>query len=156
MDIVDSAAVRGAQRESAKAEMKRWLLEYVIQTVGSQVDHAEELGMGPDGFRRMFARALRGYTTKSAETDQIADSTFALLETKWKDRYPGISPERFLDTYEAPIELTEDEIESAYEVEIQSSEAYMRTHWEGSARTRKGRLEELGIKPEAPLGMRRG
>ena len=135
-----------------KVRIKTWLESYIRATLGEDIMLAEAVAMGQTEFRRVFVKAMGGlFQNNLATCDSLANSTFRFFEAKWRERSPLHSPAQFIDTYAPPSEATQDEIDRAFVVDIGSSDAYMRKHWEGSQRHRTGRIEELGMKQGVPL-----
>jgi hypothetical protein len=130
-----------------KREVKRLMLD----AIGDQLFHAEIVAAGRFHFRAAFSKQMGpAFNKHRAPCDELSDTVYRFLEVQWKQRYPDISAEMFLDHVEIKKGPTPEEIEDAWEVEIGSSEDAMRMNWEGSARTRKGKDLGERYKPLLP------
>ena len=124
----------------AKAALREHLRSVVmLQILGNPILHAEVVAGGPHDFRYAMSRELGPFFAKHrAPCDELANIVFRFFQVQWRQRHPGVSPERFLDAVEIPSPPTPAEIDAAWEVDIGSSELAMRKFYEGSARVRKG------------------
>ena len=140
-------------RADVAADVKANMHQYLTDTVHDQLDHAEALAGGEFLFRDVFLKCLGPYFgNHRGQCDHLANVTFDILKRIWRDRYPDISPQRFLDTVHVPAPLSDkefqEEVDNAWELEIAGSDDAMRRHYDGSARTRKGK--DLGGKQVRP------
>lgn len=120
---------------------------------GDDVINAEVVAAGEFHFRKVFREGMGfAFVGNLAECDALADAVyrFAREQWRWKRKHKpdisGLEAKAYLDALEQHSGPTQREIDESWEVDIHSSESAMRDHWEGSARHRKGRLEELGSK----------
>ena len=117
----------------------------MVGVVGDAILHAEVVGAGAFKFRWAFAKDMGpSFRNNRANCDHLADIVFRFFEVQWRQRHPGVTPAMFLNGVQPVTPPTEAEIDDAWEIEIASDEASMKKHYEGSARTRKGK--DLGGK----------
>lgn len=153
MLIVPAHTVR-PQPVNLGAQLARWVQEYVISVRSEDIALAEELAQGQTLFRHVFVKAMGPLFQKSrAECDELANKTFNMFQDFWKRRQPLMTPAEYVSAYAPPSDMTQVEIDDDYEVEIASSAEYMAKYWDGTCRTRKGRLDQLGRK-RRPEGMK--
>lgn len=132
-------ASRWQLEQMARAEIRTIVKTILDVCLSDQLAHAELIAAGPYAFRVDFVREVlpAGFHGKSVEVEALARVIFQFLHRTWYDRYP-YAPGTFLDQVQMQSAPTEQEIEDAWELEIGSSDAAMRTLYEGSGRTRKG------------------
>ena len=124
-----------------KAEVKQLLLDATTPT--DRVFHAEIVAAGAFTWRRAFVQQFGAhYEGNRAQADHLADVCYTFISKKWAEMYPDISAGAFLDAVHIASPLSEKEqereINDAWELEIGGTEDGMKSHYEGSARTRKG------------------
>ena len=131
---------------------------FVYAVAGDQPFHARLLADGYYAFYPQFRIALAAALAHRPENvanrldqDQMSKRSFAALERMWKNMHAPVTVAQFLDFQVAEQGISEAEIDRSWEIEIGSSEEAMRRYWEGSSRTRRGRLDELGTKPGTRL-----
>ena len=139
----------GISRAAIAAEVRTNIKQLLVDAVHDKVGHAEAVAAGRFTFRDVFNTHMGSYFGKDrSNCDHLADTVFQFIERQWSMKYPGLTPREFLDAVHVPSPLSEQEqqreIEDAWELEIMSDETSMRKHYEGSARTRKGK--DLGAK----------
>lgn len=136
---------------------------FMVEVVGKPPEHASKLADGWDHFRLEFPRALKqaiGFHAVDQAVDiaQVTRETYRELEHWWQVRHPNYSPQAALlfglehawavqNAPPAPFEEIDD-----FEVVSQSNEENHNAIFEGSRRERKGRWEDLGIRPNAFTG----
>lgn len=138
----------------AQIELRNAVEIFHRTIVANPVTHAELCAAGWGVFLPTFTTALVDALNNVEEpilnridTRELASGCFLLLTESWKRLHPVSSPREFLNLHiPATSGPTQEQIDSAWEVEVADSESSMRDNWEGSARTRKGKIEELGMK----------
>ena len=132
-------------------EVELRLKAFIFEIAGNKEVHAEMIVRGFVPFKPMFVAALRGAMSffpdpilTRVDGEQLAHVAFQMMERIWMRLYHPETPVMFMLEYSPVAPPTEAELNNKWEVEIASEESYMRRYWEGSARTRKGNLEDLG------------
>ena len=159
--MVNVLAKPATPKEQLVEVLTMALRTYHLGVTGDPLLHAETLAMGILAFKPRFVEVVNGQlrgigvaVQKLADVDEMAKQAFLGLENSWNKHYPTLTPKQFLDTYEPPPpELNADDVDD-WEFEIGSSEDYMQRHWDGSRRTRKGKLRDLGVRQDRPLKLR--
>ena len=124
----------------AAADLKRAIRKMMVTVLMDRILHAEIVAAGVFRFRTEFVRDLGPAWGKArGPADELANHLFSFFRVQWAEKYPAEPPQWFLDKVRLLSPPTEAEIDDAWEVEIGSSDAAMRSMYEGSARTRKGR-----------------
>ncbi len=155
---------------NARLEMARAIdngfRNYLTESVSNPLLHAELCALNPYEFKLRFKGVFRKSVQDqfgivlletAADLDEAAVVARRWVDLKWAKRHPGVTPSQYIDAYCPPTPPTDDELNEHWEYEVASDERYMRKHHEGSARTRKGSLEELGIRnPALTDVLRRG
>ena len=137
-------------RARAASDVKAAVRSLLREGLSDQMLHAEIVAAGRTRFREVFARDLGPVFGKHrGPCDDLAEVVYQFFVGQWRERSPTISAALWLDRVVVRSPPTEQEIEDAWEVEIASSDAAMRTLYEGSARTRKG--GDLGAKRTKPV-----
>ena len=123
---------------------------FVVEITRDPDTHAECLLAGRFAFKPKFLEVLKAYLGASPpnvlgtlDKHQLVEQVFQHLINLWDRLHPQVTPRAYIEA-DRPSEPTAAEIENAWEVEIGSSDAYMRRYWHGSARTRTGSLDDLG------------
>lgn len=141
-----SAPISGLHAD-VSAMLKRSIRTLMVNVLEDRVLHAECVAAGEFKFREVFVKDLgAAFGNDRAGCDELANVVFRFFREQWRDRYPTITPAVFLDNVEIVRPPSEEEIEAAWEIDIGSSDSAMQQMYEGSARTRKGRLETMGLK----------
>ena len=139
--------------QDLRAALLLALRDYALETTTDEVKHAQQLVMGILNYKANFVKLLRTQFSQQGvpveridDIDQIAHRTYIWLELSWGRQHLVETPRQYLDRYQ-PLDPgpSNEEIEKSWEIDIGSSDDYMRKQWDGSARHRKGTLEELGI-----------
>ena len=148
--------------------------EFCLNYRASPVLLASELASGIDTFKRVFPVSLAKHAGAwgrsfgidmsshairvAVDVDQLTLKVWEELGRIWRQDHPEYSPSTFLDfggaemwekaTAPPPtiMDLDDIEIESGHEERIHNQ------LFEGSARYRKGRIHELGIRPNHLTG----
>lgn len=128
------------RKASLKAEVMandRELLNYLLS---DPIAHARAVAGGPFAWRILYGRQMGVFYGKNrGYVDELANMHYRFLEHQWRTRHPEwTTPGQFLDSINIPSPPTEEEIDDAWELEIMSDERFLRKHYEGSARKRKG------------------
>ena len=141
----------GGLRGEVRDHVKRSVRSLLVDILGDQLLHAEIAAAGAFRFPQVFAKDMAAFFRGNAIfCDQLADVVHAFACGQWRTRYPDLTPGQFLDRVRIVAPPTQQEIDEAWTVDIGSSEQAMRQYWDGSARTRTGRMEELGIRTTTP------
>lgn len=137
--------------------------EFLNECIGSPTIHAHRLADGADHFRLNFPRALGlvvGVHNLAQHVDvyQVVRETWDQMERMWKGEWEGVTPREWIDQGGPAIEAAMHErppsIHEVDDVEIESAapdDVHLQM-FEGTARSRKGKLTELGIRPNAMTG----
>ena len=132
---------------------------FVVEICATPESHAELLSNGPRPFKPLFVEGLKAVLqdhpepiTSLCDPEQLALSCFRRLEAMWVKLHPEVSPRGYLDLYIPPTNITESDLKNmVLEVEIASRDDYMAKVWEGSARVRRGKIDELGMREDATV-----
>jgi hypothetical protein len=134
-----STPLQGMQGELA-SQIKLAIRQLMVEAVTDQLLHAEVVAAGPFEFRRVFNKDMGAmFGNSRGECDNLADLVYRFCEVQWRQKYLEYTATQFLNNVRIKTGPTAQEIEDAWEVEIGSSDVAMRTFYEGSCRTRKGR-----------------
>ena len=137
--------------------------EFLVNICATPPNHATMLADGWNTFRLAFPVALiracgSRPISQAVDVDQLCHRAWAELGRLWVVEHAGFSPETALrfgledawaaKTAPAPAlsEVDDIELDDSYPDEIHDQ------IFEGSSRERKGRWDELGIKPNAATG----
>ena len=127
-------------RQALAIKVKLEVRHLMVEILGDRILHAEAVATGPFAWRAAFVKDMGSYFgNQRAPCDTLADLVYQFFVGTWRHRYPEMSPQQFLNAVNPISPPTPAEIEDAWEVEIGSSDAAMRSMYEGSARHRKGR-----------------
>lgn len=138
------------------------LKAFTVELAGNADVHAKMILDGPAAFKPIFYEAIQLALTgasdenmlRKVDKEELAIGSFKCLEKMWAQVHPFQTPaQRLEDERPSSDDPSPEEIDQAWEVEIGGSEAYMRRHWTGSARTRTGNLETLGQKRDPRHGI---
>lgn len=145
-DVRDQRPLYGIAADMS-ALLKRSIRKLMIDVLEDDILHAECVAAGEFKFREVFVRDLGAVFGKNrGDCDHLANVVYRFFRESWKDRHPEITPTAFLDHVSPIAPPTESEIEAAWQLDIASSDGAMSQMYEGTARQRKGRLEEMGLK----------
>ena len=142
----------------AAAILRVSIKAFVVEITGDPDTHAECLLAGRFAFKPKFLEVLKAYlgtapasVLGAVDKHELVEQVFQHLISMWARMHPFVQPKTYLEAAR-PSEPTQDEIDNAWEVEIGSSDAYMRRYWDGSSRTRTGHLDDLGAKRDPRHG----
>ena len=128
-----------AMQADAAAFLKKSVRKLLLDVLLDRIHHAEIVAAGVFRFRTEFIKDIGPvFGNKRAPADELANRVFTFFRVQWREKYPSVTPEMFLNRVNPVSPPTEKEIEDAWEVEIGSSDKAMRQLYEGSARHRKG------------------
>ena len=131
--------------------------EFVAGCTSHPPTHARRLSQGEAFFIEGFPVALRAtlgvhFVEQHVDVDQLKHAVWLELWRLWRVMHPAYSPQTFLDAEEAyaiataaapPLGDQELSIVSGSDNDVHDQ------IFEGSARERKGKIDDLGIKPDA-------
>jgi len=131
--------------------------EFIAGVTSDPPTHARRLSEGKPYFINSFPKALRAtlgvhFVEQHVDVDALRHEIWCELERLWSAMHPTYTPQTFLDAEEAwatatapapPLADAELSIVSA------SDDAVHDQIFEGSARERTGKFDDLGIKPDA-------
>ena len=138
-----------AMQADAAAFLKRSVRKLMLDVLLDRITHAEIVAAGAFRFRTEFVKDIGAvFGAHKNKADELANRVFAFFRVQWAEKYPGVTPEMFLNRVAPVSPPTPAEVEAAWELEIGSSDAAMRSLYEGSARIRKG--DDLGVRSNPP------
>ena len=140
---------RPGSREEMADAIKGDFRQLLVDVLHDKPGHAMAVAGGDFHWRAVFGKEYGAcFEGNRGQCDTLADVLYRFICTSWRKKYPGESASAFLDAVHIPSPLSEkaqkEEIDNAWVLEIGGTEEGMRKHYEGSARTRKGK--DLGSK----------